>query len=317
MLSPALLLSTLLTLVQLNCENLFDCRHDTLKEDTEFLPDGDMHWTRTRYWRKLNRTGQTILSCGGEGKDWSLPDLVALCEVENDTVLTDLTRRSLLRNARYEYIMTDSPDRRGIDVALLYSPFSFMPLHHHSIRLPALEGMKPTRDLLYVAGLTSDGDTLHIVVAHFPSRSGGEQPTRNHRIHAAQTVCAVIDSISSLSPGARIIVAGDMNDYSTDASIRLMCGKGLQDISRNATGRNGAKGTYRYRGLWGSLDHILASANMAACLTECFVNDMPFLLEEDSKYGGQKPKRNYSGPAYNNGFSDHLPLVARFRLQEE
>ena len=132
----SMLLISVFTFVELNCENLFDCRHDSLKNDTEFLPEGSYHWTPYRYWRKLDRIGQTIIACGedrcgenlkdkekenGSGWNWKLPDLVALCEVENDSVLRDLTKRSLLRNASYEYVMTQSDDERGIDVALLYS----------------------------------------------------------------------------------------------------------------------------------------------------------------------------------------------------
>ena len=117
-------LASFLTFVELNCENLFDCRHDSLKQDTEWLPDGARHWTPARYWRKLNNLGQEILSCQEDG----VPDLVALVEVENDTCLFDLTHRSLLRNAGYEYLMTESPEVRGIDVALLYQPFSFRPM---------------------------------------------------------------------------------------------------------------------------------------------------------------------------------------------
>ena len=128
----SLLLTSLFTLVELNCENLFDCQHDSLKQDYEFLPTSDHHWTRTRYWRKLNRIGQEIIACGEMDSTWMLPDLVALCEVENDTVMRDLTKRSLLRKARYEYLMTHSPDVRGIDVALLYSPFSFRPIHQNA-----------------------------------------------------------------------------------------------------------------------------------------------------------------------------------------
>ena len=128
----SVLLSSFLTFVSLNCENLFDCRHDSLKNDIEWLSDGDNHWNPTRYWRKLNNIGQEILACGSLTPEaefqedvGKIPDLVALCEVENDSVLFDLTRRSLLRNARYEFLSTNSPDPRGIDVALLYSPFSF------------------------------------------------------------------------------------------------------------------------------------------------------------------------------------------------
>lgn len=341
-----LLLVTLFTFVELNCENLFDCRHDSLKNDTEFLPEGSYRWTPTRYWQKLNRVGQTIISCGelqineqgisesqterlrrdmqkeimqlSDGdpapQPWQLPDLVALCEVENDSVLHDLTKRSLLRNARYEYVMTNSPDERGIDVALLYSPHSFRLINTHSVGVRPVRGMRPTRDILYASGVVASGDTLHVVVAHLPSRRGGERHSRPFRMAAASRVATVVDSIYKTSPRAQIIVAGDFNDYSNSESIRLLCDKGMTEVSEKAIGNNGAKATYRYQGEWGSLDHILVSQPFAAYIKECYINDTPFLIERDEKYGGVKPRRNYLGPRYLGGFSDHLPLVARFIL---
>lgn len=307
-----MLLLSLFTFVELNCENLFDYRHDSLKNDTEFLPDGSYHWTRTRYWRKLNRVGQTIIACGVKGQSWQLPDMVALCEVENDSVLHDLTRRSLLRNARYEYVMTNSPDERGIDVALVYSPFSFRLIRSHSVRVEPIKDMRPTRDILYASGVIASGDTLHVIVAHLPSRRGGERHSRPFRMAAASRVAAVVDSIYNVSKDAKIIIAGDFNDYANSASVRMLCGKRLKDISAEVTGRNGAKGTYRYQGEWGSLDHILVSESLARNVVDCYINDAPFLVEPDEKYGGVKPRRNYLGPRYQNGFSDHLPLVATF-----
>lgn len=308
----SMLLISLFTFVELNCENLFDCRHDSLKNDTEFLPDGSYHWTRTRYWRKLNRVGQTIIACGVKGQSWQLPDMVALCEVENDSVLHDLTRRSLLRNARYDYVMTCSPDERGIDVALVYSPFSFRLIRSHSVRVEPIKDMRPTRDILYASGVIASGDTLHVIVAHLPSRRGGERHSRPFRMAAADRVAAVADSVYNVSKDAKIIIAGDFNDYANSASVRMLCGKRLKDISAEATGRNGAKGTYRYQGEWGSLDHILVSESLARNVVHCYINDAPFLVEPDEKYGGVKPRRNYLGPRYQNGFSDHLPLVATF-----
>ena len=310
----SMLLISLFTFVELNCENLFDCRHDSLKNDTEFLPDGAYHWTRTRYWQKLDRIGQTILSCGVKEQTWQLPDMVALCEVENDSVLHDLTRRSLLRNARYDYVMTNSPVERGIDVALMYSPYSFRLIGSHSVRVKPIKGMRPTRDILYASGVTASGDTLHVIVAHLPSRRGGEKYSRPFRMMAARQVAAVIDSIyNKVSAEAKIIVAGDFNDYSNSESMQLLCSKRMIGVSKGAKGHNGAKGTYRYQGLWGSLDHILVSIPLADIATECYVNDAEFLIERDEKYGGVKPRRNYLGPRYLNGFSDHLPLVARFQ----
>ncbi|MFZ1237428.1 MAG: endonuclease [Prevotella sp.] len=306
------LLIGIFTFVELNCENLFDCVDDPITQDEQFLPSSDYHWTLSRYWRKINRTGQTILSCGEDGNDWSLPDMVALCEVENDSCMVDLTKRSLLRKARYEYVMTHSPDERGIDVALLYSPLTFQLLHYHSIRVNPLPDMRPTRDILYACGLTGERDTLHVFVVHAPSRSEGEQPTRAHRRVVANRLLASIDSLRSVSANARIMIAGDFNDYSSDENIQFIGQHGLKDVSSKAVGRHGAKATYRYQGEWGSLDHIFVDDPTSHSLAECSVHDAPFLLEKDEKFGGVKPFRNYLGPRYKNGYSDHLPLVARF-----
>ena len=310
----SLLLSGLLTLVSLNSENLFDCQHDSLKNDWEWTPEGVNHWTHTRYWQKLNNIGREILACGEHDDDWHLPDLVALCEVENDTALHDLTRRSLLRNAHYEYVMTNSPDPRGIDVALLYSPSTFRLLTWQALRVEPLEDMHPTRDILYVCGVFRECDTLHVFVVHAPSRSGGEVVTRPHRMLVAHRLTAAVDSVRQLHPLADVLVCGDFNDYSHDRSIRHFEANGLREVSKSARGSHGARGTYRFQGQWGSLDHIFASPSLASHLSDCFIFDAPFLLEDDETYGGVKPRRNYLGPRYQAGFSDHLPLVARFHL---
>lgn len=307
-------LATLFVLVQLNCENLFDCTHDIGKNDTEFTPDGSYRWTRTRYWRKLNRTAQTLLSCA-RTEEQLIPDMAVLCEVENDTVMRDLTQRSLLRGAHYRYVMTDSPDERGIDVALVYSPMSFRLLTHHSVRVTPVKGMRPTRDLLYAKGIATGGDTLHVVGVHFPSKRGGEGHSRPFRLQAARRLCQTVDSITAASPGARIVVAGDFNMYAGEEAMELLAAHGLTDVSARAAGQHGAKGTYRYHGRWGSLDHVLVSAPLLREWEECYVNDAPFLTAPDEKYGGVQPRRNYLGPAYKNGFSDHLPLVATFSFK--
>ena len=308
----ALLLSALFTLVELNCENLFDTEHDSLKQDMEFTPRSDHHWTRTRYWRKLNHISKEIIAMGEDSVNgWQLPDLVALCEVENDSVMHDLTRRSLLRGAGYQYVMTESPDVRGIDVALLYNPFTFHLLRHYSLRVTPVKGMRPTRDILYACGMTLNNDTLHVFTLHAPSRSGGERPTRPHRMAMARRLAMAIDSIRTLHEEAQIIIAGDFNDYDDGPTLEYLSSVGLINVSAKAKGSHGAKGTYRYRGEWRSLDHILCSPRLAGKVTECFIGDPPFLLEEEPKYGGYRPRRTYQGPKYQPGYSDHLPLVVR------
>ena len=302
----SLLLTGFLTLVELNCENLFDCKHDTLKQDTEWLPDGKRRWSPARYWRKLNHIGQEILSCQEEG----VPDLVALVEVENDSVLFDLTHRSLLRGAGYEYLMTQSPDVRGIDVALLYQPMTFRPICYDYLDIIPLAGMRPTRDILYVQGETLKGDTLHVFVVHAPSRYGGDKQTHPNRRLIAERL---IGAIRQLPADAKVIIAGDFNDEATDPALRFLEDNGLHNVTAKATGSHGAKATYRYQGLWQSIDHVFVSGVLLDSVERSFINDAPFLLEEDKKYGGVKPLRTYNGYRYQRGFSDHLPLVVRFR----
>ena len=302
----SLLLTGFLTLVELNCENMFDCQHDSLKDDVEWMPEGKRKWSPARYWRKLNHIGQEILSCQQEG----VPDLVALVEVENDSCLFDLTRRSLLRGAGYEYLMTQSPDVRGIDVALLYQPMTFHPICYDYLDVTPLEGMRPTRDILYVKGETLKGDTLHIFVVHAPSRFGGEKHSRPNRQIVADRVMGVV---RQLSAEAKVIIVGDFNDGATDAALRFMENGGMHNITAKATGAHGAKATYRYQGVWQSIDHVFVSTALVDCVDKAFINDAPFLLEEDKKYGGVKPLRTFNGYRYQRGFSDHLPLVVRFK----
>ena len=310
----SLLLASLLTFVQLNCENLFDCRHDSLKQDIEYTPDGDRRWTERKYWTKLNNTAKSIISCGDGQDDWRLPDMVALCEVENDSVMRDLTKRSLLRGANYEYVVTSSPDVRGIDVALIYSPGSFAPIRHYPLRIKPIDGMRPTRDILYVSGRVVSGDTLHVFVVHAPSRYGGVRLTRPHRALVADWLCAAVDSLRAACGDPKIIIAGDFNDGPSSQALAKICAKGMTDVSAGAAGRNGAEGTYKYKGRWERIDHIIVSGNMADRLRSCEVNDAAFMLEPDDKYGGVQPLRTYRAWKYRKGYSDHLPLVARFAL---
>ena len=303
-----LILSSFLTFMELNCENLFDTRHDSLKNDLEFLPDGSYKWTPYRYWAKLNHLGQEIVAQSNP-----VPDFVAMCEVENDSVMFDLTKRSLLRNAGYEYVMTSSPDERGIDVALLYQPASFALLHSHSIRIKPLPDTRPTRDILYASGLVITGDTLHVFVVHAPSRRGGEQVSRPYRLQVASQLAEAVDSVYAISRDAKIIIAGDFNDYADSPALQHLYDHHLINITADAKGSHGAKATYRWHGEWRSLDQILCSPSLAARKQSSVIGDLPFLLEDDEKYGGKKPYRTYLGPRYLGGYSDHLPLVVQLK----
>jgi len=295
------------TLVELNCENLFDTRHDSLKQDAEYLPEATRHWTKKRYWQKLNNVGQELLSCCDDG----VPDLIALCEIENDSVMRDLTKRSLLRNANYEYAMTQSPDVRGIDVVLLYQPLTFALLGSQSLRVEPLKDMRPTRDILYVKGRIMTGDTLHVFVIHAPSRYGGERYSRPFRQAVIDRLCLTVDSIQTVSPHASIVIAGDFNDGADSPVLQQLCQHGFQNLTKDACGANGVRGTYRYKGEWESIDHILATPSVINKVDTAYIHSPMFLLEEEKDYGGYRPRRTYNGMRYQPGYSDHLPLVVR------
>ena len=306
------LLLTIFTVVQLNCENFFDCTHDSLKDDKEFLPSSGRHYNARKYWDKLNKISKEISWCGCNDREFHLPDIITLCEVENDSVLTYLTKRSALRTARYGYIATDSPDLRGIDVAILYNPTTFLPLRHDAVRVPPIEGMRPTRDILHVEGVNQNGDTLHVIAVHLPSKYGGDAHTRPYRAHVARYLCNTVDSIRALSPYAKIIISGDFNDSAGSSAVMMIKGKDFINVSENAEGNHGAEATYKYKGLWESIDHILVSRSLKNYFKSCVIKDAPFLLEKDKVYGGLKPKRFWNGYRYNKGYSDHLPLLAEF-----
>lgn len=310
------LILSVFTFVELNCENLFDCKHDSLKQDIEFTPTGQRNWTPRKYWRKIDNTARTITACGmNEKGKWNLPDMVALCEIENDSVARDLVRRSPLRSLGYEYIITQSQDVRGIDVMLLWHPGSFSLINSHALHVDLGEKERPTRDILYISGQITSGDTLHVLVVHAPSRYGGEKATRWKRLKVAERIVMALDSIRSTSDNPKIIIAGDFNDSKRSQSLTLITEKDMLNVSADAAGRNGAKGTYKYKGEWSSIDQIFISDTLMSWLIDCRIEDAPFLLEPDERYGGVRPFRTNNGYRYQGGFSDHLPLVLRLDLK--
>ena len=315
-----------------NVENLFDTKDDAKKSDEEFLPDATRHWTPSRYHDKLKKLAKTIVASGEE----RVPDLVGLCEVENDSCLRDLTRRSPLREAGYRYVMTHSPDKRGIDVALLYQRGSFQLIRQESIRIPHRQARRePTRDILHVSGRILSGDTLDVMVCHFPSRGGGEAKTEPYRLLVAEVLRRTADSLMQVRQYPYLIIMGDFNDYPSNKSLRkVLCGKG--DLVNLMEGMK--KGTYRYRAEWGIFDQFIVSRNMQAKNKNAFTKNKyakakkenasvfvknvqilrhPFLLEEDDKYGGQKPFRTYNGMKYMGGYSDHLPIALDLLIRDD
>ena len=306
----------LFRVMEYNVENLFDCQHDSLKDDTEFSETGSYRWTKSRYWKKLNSVARGIVLASTHDDALLLPDIIGLCEVENDSVLHSLCYRSLLRGAGYEYVMTNSPDLRGVDVALLYQPFSFRLISSYSLRVDTIKGMRPTRDILYVKGETMSGE-LHAFVIHAPSRRGGARETNPYRMAVMHRLMNSVDSIRVIEPDANVLVMGDFNAYDGDANLEYLKDRGLTDVTagKYLKPNKRVKGTYRYQGEWGSLDHIFVSDSMLQTFRSSAVADHPELLEDDNKYGGVKPYRFFRGPIVNGGFSDHMPLSAEFILK--
>ncbi|MDO5523123.1 MAG: endonuclease/exonuclease/phosphatase family protein [Bacteroidia bacterium] len=304
-----------------NVENLFDTVDDPDKNDDEFLPGAGMNWTPWKYWEKLRNITRVITAVGG----MQSPALVGLCEIENDSVVFDLTRRSPLRAQSYEYIVTNSPDDRGIDVALLYQRHQFNLLQHHEYEIVFQDKTtRPTRNLLHAVGRIISGDTLDIFVCHWPSRSGGQRETEPARIHAAALLRNKVDSLFVVREKANIVVMGDFNDHPDNRSIFQTLGARSLNYHRSdkelynmffhrLKERN--FGTYFFQGRWGMLDQFIVSGNLLADSSsvriknsEAHIFKPDFLLEDDPKFGGKRPYRTHLGPRYIGGFSDHLPV---------
>jgi len=209
-----------------NVENLFDPFDDSLCLDNEFLPGGDRHWTWERFLLKEQRIYKVLASIGG----WRPPELIGLCEVENRFVLNWLTRETPLLKYNYRLIHRDSPDKRGIDLALLYLPSHFRPLACRWI--PVLQGREPSRDILYVKGLVMDRDTVHLIICHWPSRWEGYLESLPDRLEAARLVRELADSIGQAGMGARILIAGDLNDEPGDPSLSTILRARMPEIPK-------------------------------------------------------------------------------------
>lgn len=308
--------------MEYNVENLFDCKHDSLKDDMMYMPESPRGWTFTKFNNKIRNISKVILSSSGT----QVPDIVGLCEVENRFCAESLVKNSPLRAAGYEYIMTESPDMRGIDVLLLYQPYTFRPIQKTPIRIPTTEiGGRPTRDILHVSGRILSGDTLDIFLCHFPSRFGGWKASEPYRLLAARHLRKSADSITSVRQNPYIIIMGDFNDYPNNKSIKEILGASRpgEVVSDDALynlmdGKSG--GTYKYRGEWGILDQmivngrLLKSGNLRTSYSDAHIIRFPFLLEEDEKYGGTMPFRTYNGMRYHGGYSDHLPVILEMNI---
>jgi predicted extracellular nuclease len=310
-----------MTVVFYNVENLFDLEDEPEKVDEEFLPDGDKKWNSERYTKKLEDIAK-VLSLVNEKE---LPEIIGLCEVENNTVLADLVQTGQLKNGDYKIVHHESPDFRGIDCALIYRPDEFKLLEHAPIAIRfENEPDYKTRDVLYVKGRTKNRERFHIFVNHWPSRIGGLEKTEPYRVHVATVVKHKIDSIVKVDSKAKIIVMGDMNDEPANNSL-LHVLEAKTPGTESAKLRNlmfpldeEGKGTYNFRGDWNMLDNLVVSDNLLDDKGFRVVDKQGYIFQQEwmefkNQEGIIYPNRTYGGPNYYGGTSDHFPVY--FRLQ--
>ena len=281
----------LIIIVNYNVENLFHPTHDSLKDDIEWTPEGERRWSYTRYYRKEENIARVLTNIGG----WEGVDIVGLQEVENTLCVKRLCYT--LRRNEYDFVHYESEVRRGIDVAFIYKKSRIDTLRTQAIRInnPELQ----TRDILYVCARVDKRDTIHFFVCHLPSQRGGKAESEWKREAAKEVLEGAIDSVLILNKDAQIVVMGDMN--SDDIQIN-----GLVDK------RMSGEGTHKYQGRWSFLDHFYVSSSIDS-LSNAHVYDAEWIMETDEKYLGLKPKRTYNGFHYQNGYSDHLPIVLECR----
>ena len=317
--------STMHKIMFYNVENLFHPSDDSLTADEDFTPTGSYHWTYKKYYKKVSMIGKVIVALGEGDPPW----LVGLAEIENEQVLKDLCYRSPLRKFGYRYVHYNSPDRRGVDVAMLYRDSYVRVLR--SRKIPVIfpfDTFARNRDILYAMVQFPSGDSLHVLVNHWTSRYGGYAATVPKRNYYASVVRSLVDSLMTENPRAKVLITGDFNDYATDESMRdyLRVKEYGSRLPRDALynlmlplARQSLRGSHKHEDFWGCLDQFIVSD---AWLTDtcgvrqvggAYIFDADFLLVDDEKYGGKKNYRTFLGPRYIGGFADHLPVYVVFR----
>ncbi len=311
-----------------NVENLFDPFNDTLKRDDDFTPDGDKRWTWRRMQEKCGGIARVMIAAGG----WEALEMVGLCEVENPLVIRQLVQHPLLQPYGFRYVVTRSPDRRGINLAFLYRPEKVTLLYHRDI--PVTDPDRPgwvTRDIMYVKLLTLLNDTLHLYLNHWPSRWGGKEQSAPRRALAASALRAHVDSLMALPFPVYILISGDFNDEPSDSSVRYIlgavppdspCGSDLVNLTWPQY--QAGEGTHAHRHatgiLYSLIDQVIVSRAMTSphapiSAGQTAIPRFPFLLHETAS-GVEVPYRTYVGPRYQGGVSDHLPVILDISLHQ-
>lgn len=298
-----------------NLENYFDPFDDPVTSDDEFTPTGEKRWSWKKFVKKRNDIAKVIISLAGE----NYPAIIGFAEVENRFVVDQLVRSSPLAMVDYGIIHRDSPDERGIDVALLYKRSLFRPLKSDYYCVSNRDSSLKTRLILYTKGVLEELDTIHVFVNHWPSKLGGESVSGPKRESAARTLRRVCDSIFALNSRANIIIMGDFNDTPDSPlfkNIIINSSESPPLVNLASKLYRRGVGTIKYKTEWEFIDMFFVSLNLLDADEPLFCPDgamkiykPSFLLEDDRIYLGKKPFRCLTGPRYNGGISDHLPIV--------
>lgn len=310
-----------------NLENLFDTLDSPNTNDADFLPSGRLAWNTEKYVSKQKNMASVIKQLATD----LTPDGVAMlgvAEVENRKVLEDLVAQEDLKNRGYQIVHFDSPDERGIDCGLLYQPKYFSLAGARAVPVPLTDPKTQakdyTRDILYAAG-TFDGDMIHVMVGHWPSRRGGESASEWARKAAASVCRQLTDSILALDAKAKIVIMGDLNDDPTNKSLTdVLKAKGSTENLKKGELYNtmydhfkNGNGTLAYRDSWNLFDQMIVSQGFVSKkeggwqLYKSYVFNQPWLLQKEGAFRGY-PFRTYVGDIFINGYSDHLPVYLYF-----
>ena len=304
-----------------NVENLYDTQNDPKTNDDEFTPAGKVPWTEERLETKIQHIAQVISDITTP----AMPDLIGFAEVENRQVLEMLTSSARLSKTKYNIVHYDSPDERGIDVALLYNPLTFKVVWSETLNV-VLPGNDLTRDILYVKGKLNSGEILHVFINHWPSRREGSEMSESKRMAAASVLSAKLDAIRKVEKSANLLILGDFNDEPSNNSIT----QGIKAMipEKPYTNENiysllypefkKGEGSLYYKD-WDLFDQIIVSGKMLSqkkglntSVESAGIFKAEYLLYKD-KNGEVRPNRTM-GSTYFGGYSDHLPVYVKFNL---
>lgn len=303
-----------------NLENLFDTINNDNVNDEEYTPNGTNKWNTQKYKAKLEHMSYAISQIGLDYCPAGV-SFIGVSEIENRGVLEDLVKQPALANRSLEIVHYDGPDRRGVDVALIYNPKLFIVTNSKSYRLHTADPNFLTRDQLMVSGYLQ-GEKVHVIVNHWPSRTGGELPSRPKRNAAAALTRSIADSLFHVDPKAKIFIMGDLNDDPSNesCSVILNAKKNMSEVKDsvlyNALWKtlDMGVGSLAYNDQWNLFDQHIISSELVngdrskLKLWKAEVFNRQFLTQQEGKYKGT-PWRTHSGGAWTNGYSDHYPTL--------